>query len=52
MQLSIAWAADSVKKTFSDEDVYFRRNSSKASLGMRIYLPMRTLRICSLRISS
>ena len=52
MQLSIAWAADSVKKTFADEEIYFRRNSSNASLGMRICLPMRTLRICPLRISS
>ena len=40
MQLSIAWAADSVKKTFSDEEIYFRRNSSSASLGMRIW-PLR-----------
>ena len=35
MRFSIAWAANSVKKTFSDEDVYFRRNSSRASLGIR-----------------
>ena len=37
---------------FCDEKVYFRRNSSRASLGIRICLPMRTLRICLLRISS
>ena len=52
MRFSIAWAANFVKKTFRDEELYFRRNSSRASLGMRIYLPMRTLRICPLRISS
>ena len=52
MRFSIAWAAVSVKKTFSDEEVYFRRNSNKASLGMRICLPIRMLRIWPLWLSS
>lgn len=37
---------------FRDEELYFRRNSSRASRGIRICLPIRTLRICPLRISS
>ena len=37
---------------FCDEKVYFRRSSNSASLGMRICLPIRTLRIWPLRISS